>query len=251
MSSAYFDKEIELEKSKIGSTVDCSPDRLEESFENDHENINSQTQDETHDAFDETIANDSNGNGNSEIEDELSQPQKQTEILKNHIYVKKIQNETRKIVTKHGHVNSPKDPNSNYKTIEIEETSVEVVGSNTLPSNPQVEPVSSVKIDIARNIENDEIETIGSAVENENFDLMSEKCQPVVVKLQKIERITVSTLNNFQCENSNCDEDFLNFHQHHQKMHSMPVILYCKNCNDYKIVQTTNIELRQMNTICE
>ena len=95
---------------------------------------------------------------------------------------------------------------------------------------------SNPKIDIVRNRENEEIETIGSAVENENFDLMSEKCQPVVVNLQKIERITVSTLNNFECEN--CDEDSLNFHQHLQKMHTMPVILYCKNCNDYKIVQT-------------
>ena len=38
------------------------------------------------------------------------------------------------------------DPNRNYKTIEIEDTSVEVVGSNTLASNPQVEPVSTEKV---------------------------------------------------------------------------------------------------------
>ena len=67
---------------------------------------------------------------------------------------------------------------------------------------------------------------------------MSEKCdrRQSVVKLQKIERITVSTLHKYECEN--CDKDFLNFPQHLRKMHTMPVILYCKNCNDYKILQT-------------
>ena len=54
-------------------------------------------------------------------------------------------------------------------------------------------------------------------------------------KLQKVDRITVSTLDNYECEN--CDQDLLDFHQHLQKMHKMPLIFYCKNCNDYKIVQ--------------
>ena len=110
---------------------------------------------------------------------------------------------------------------------------------------------SNAEIAIVRNRENEAIEINSSAVEdssenesntleNENFDIMSEKCdrRQSVVKLQKIERITFSTLNNYQCEN--CNEDSLNFHQHVQKMHTMPVILYCKNCNDYKIVQTFN-----------
>ena len=69
---------------------------------------------------------------------------------------------------------------------------------------------------------------------------MSEKCDSPqsVVKLQKIEKITVSTLQKYECES--CDKDFLNFHKHVQKMHAMPLILYCKNCNEYKIVQTFN-----------
>lgn len=130
-------------------------------------------------------------------------------------------------------------------SIDIGETSVEVVGPNTLGSNPQVEPVSTnLEIFIVKHGENQEMETIGSSVEdsaetelntleNENFDPMSKKW---VVKLQKIERIIVSTLNNYECQN--CDKDFLNFEQHLQKMHKMPLILYCKNCNGYKIVQS-------------
>ena len=48
LSAALFDKQIELEQSTIGlKTVENSPDSLEESresFENEYENINSQTQ---------------------------------------------------------------------------------------------------------------------------------------------------------------------------------------------------------------
>ena len=74
LSTAFFDKQIELEQSTIGlKTVECSPDSEEicESFDNDNEN-------------------------------------------------------------------PMPDPNSNYE-------SSEVVGSNTVASNPHVEPVSSVK----------------------------------------------------------------------------------------------------------
>ena len=78
LSTAFFDKQIELEQSTIGlKTVACSPDSEEicESFDNDYENITN---------------------------------------------------------------NPMPDPNSNYE-------SSEVVGSNTVASNPHVEPVSSVK----------------------------------------------------------------------------------------------------------
>jgi len=56
LSSAFYDKQIELEKSTIGlKTVEYSPDSPdshEESFDNDiNNNINSQTQDETHDGI--------------------------------------------------------------------------------------------------------------------------------------------------------------------------------------------------------
>ena len=90
LSTAFFDKQIELEQSTIGlKTVACSPDSEEicESFDNDNE----------------------------------------------------IQDETRQLETNPGPINNPMpDPNSNYE-------SSEVVGSNTVASNPHVEPVSSVK----------------------------------------------------------------------------------------------------------
>ena len=125
LSTAFFDKQIELEQSRIGLKT----------VENDYENINSGT-DETIDAFDESII-DENSCG---IEDELSQSAKQTAILKNRIDVKKIQNETRNLETNPGPINNPMpDPNRNYE-------SSEVVGSNNLASNPHLEPVPTVKV---------------------------------------------------------------------------------------------------------
>ena len=208
LSTAFFDKQIELEQSTIGlKIVECSPDletKLEkmpatitnkssdplecletncneilarkeqlkihhsfihdyedspniveslddfdESFENDYENINSGT-DEAHEDFDEGIADESiadknfadesiSDSGNSVIKDEFSQSVTQTVILKNPVYVRKLQNKRRKPETKRGpcticgklydtnrmkchiysaHTPNPMpDPNSNYEVV--------------------------------------------------------------------------------------------------------------------------------------
>ena len=121
---------------------------FDESFENDYENINSGT-DEAHEDFDESItdkifttrilADESlTDDGNSGIKDELSESVTQTVILKNPVYVKKLQ-KRRKLETKRGpcticgklydtnrmkrHIDSAHtpnpmpDPNSNYEVV--------------------------------------------------------------------------------------------------------------------------------------
>ena len=132
-----------------------SLEEFNENFENDYEKSNSGT-DEAHEDFDEEgnadesiadinfadeiLADESiPDGGNSVIKDELSQSVTQTVILKNPVYVKKLQNKRRKPETKPGpcticgklydtnrlkrhilsaHTPNPMpDPNSNYEVV--------------------------------------------------------------------------------------------------------------------------------------